>query len=50
VEHWDTDGGCDGRSKYSIPVTILLHKALVAFLDIHITRKLNNDTLDTCLI
>jgi hypothetical protein len=28
----NTDGGCDGRSKYSTPVTILLHKTLAVFL------------------
>jgi hypothetical protein len=43
-----TDDGRDGRSKYSTPVTVLLHMTLVAFLeDVHITVKLYNDTPDT---
>jgi hypothetical protein len=42
------DDGHDSRSKYSTPVTILLHMTLVAFLeDVYITVKLYNDTPDT---
>jgi hypothetical protein len=43
----NTDDGCDGRPKYSSPVTSSLHETLVAFLeDIFITRKLYNEPPD----